>query len=72
MGLIQRCNLGDIFGATSAMLGRICPSDKNRVKVADNLGATAVTPVAPAVRSPIIKFIYSEKATKFLKSSPYF
>ena len=35
------------LGATSAMVGRICPPVCNRVKVSQNLGATAVAPVAP-------------------------
>ena len=29
------------------MVGRICPPGCNRVKVSQNLGATAVAPVAP-------------------------
>ena len=29
------------------MVGRICPPGWNRVKVSENLGATAVAPVAP-------------------------
>ena len=33
--------------ATSAMVGRICPHGGDRVKVSENLGATAVAPVAP-------------------------
>ena len=40
----QRCDLCD-GGAESAPLGW------NRVKVSENLGATAVAPVAPAVTS---------------------
>ena len=49
---LQRCNLGEIFGATSAMLGRICPPPGwNRIKVSENLCATAVTPVFPVVTS---------------------
>ena len=31
--------------------GRICPPGWNRVKASENLGATAVPPVAPAVTS---------------------
>ena len=52
----------------------------DRVKVSENLGATSVAPVAPVdtslltiflcrddrqVRAFTLKFIYSEKATKF-------
>ena len=33
--------------ATSAMVGRTCPPGCNRVKVFQNLGATAVAPVGP-------------------------
>ena len=33
--------------ATSAMVDRICPPGEDRVKVSENLGATAVAPVAP-------------------------
>ena len=48
----QRCNRGEIFGATSAMVGQNLPSPGwNRVKASENLGATAVAPVAPAVTS---------------------
>ena len=43
----QGCNHGKNLGATSAMVGRICPPGCNRVKVSQNLGATAVAPVAP-------------------------
>ena len=45
--VFQRCNHWEIFGATSAMQwwGRINPPGWNRVKVSENLGATAVTPV---------------------------
>ena len=38
---------GEIFGATSAMVGRICPPGWNRVKVPENLVGTAVVLVAP-------------------------
>ena len=30
------------------MVGKICPPGWDRVKVSENLGETAVTPVAPA------------------------
>ena len=44
----QGRNHGKNLGATSAMVGRICPPPGcNRVKVSQNLGATAVAPVAP-------------------------
>ena len=36
-------------GATSAMVGRICPPGLDRVKVSENLDATAVAPVALAL-----------------------
>ena len=46
--MYQRCNHGEIFGATSAIMGRICPPLVwNRVKVSESLGATAVAPFAP-------------------------
>jgi hypothetical protein len=51
---------GGIFGATSAMLGRICPPGWNRVKVSENLGATAVAPVAPAVTSLILSSLFND------------
>ena len=45
----QGRNHGENLGSTSAMVGRICPpSGWDRVKVSENLGATAVAPVAPA------------------------
>ena len=48
----QRCNRGEIFGATYSMLGaESAPPGWNRVKVSENLGATVVAPVAPAVTS---------------------
>ena len=44
----QGRNHGKKLGATSAMMGRICPPPGcNRVKVSQNLGATSVAPVAP-------------------------
>ena len=42
----QGRNHGKNLGATSAMVGRICPPGCNRVKVSQNVGATAVAPVA--------------------------
>ena len=47
----QGRNHGKNLGATSAMVGRICPPGCNRNKVSQNLGATAVAPVAPVVTS---------------------
>ena len=44
------------LGATSAMVGRICPPGCNRVKVSQNLGATAVAPVAP-VDTSLLNYI---------------
>ena len=46
----QRCNHGEIFGATSAMLGRICPPSWNRVKASKNFVATVVAPVVLRLR----------------------
>ena len=43
----QGRNHGKNLGATSAMVGRICPPGCNRVKVSQNLGATVVASVAP-------------------------
>ena len=49
---VQRCNRGEIFGATHSMLGaESAPPGWNRVKVSENLGATAVAPVAPVITS---------------------
>ena len=45
---MQGRNHGENLVATSAMVGRICPPGGDRVKVSENLGATAVAPVAPA------------------------
>ena len=39
------------LGATSPMVGRICPLGWNRVKVSENVGATVVAPVVPVVTS---------------------
>ena len=45
----QGRNHWENLGSTSAMVGRICPPPGwDRVKVSENLGATAVAPVAPA------------------------
>ena len=60
----QRCNHGEIFGATSAMVGQnLPPPGWNRVKVSEN------SPVTPAVFVPPKdsneKFGLSEKHTKF-------
>ena len=35
---LKWCNRGEIFGATSAMLGRICPPGWSRVKASENVG----------------------------------
>ena len=43
----QGRNHRENLGATTPMVGRICPPGWNRVKVSENLGATAVAPVAP-------------------------
>ena len=45
---MQGRNQRENLGSTSAMVGRICPPGWDRVKVSENLGATAVAPVAPA------------------------
>ena len=53
----QGCNHRENLVATSAMVGRICPPPcpgGYRVKVSDNLGVTAVAPVAPVDTSLII------------------
>ena len=59
---IQGRNRWKNLGATSAMVGRICPPGWDRVKVSENLGATAVAPVAPAdtslIQLSIIKVVY--------------
>ena len=47
----QGRNHRENLGSTSAMVGRICPPPPpgwDRVKVSENLGATAVAPEAPA------------------------
>ena len=41
----------EFFGATSAVVGRICLLGWNRVTVSENVGATAVVPVAYVVTS---------------------
>ena len=48
---IPRCYRGEFFGATSAILGRICPLGWNMFKVSKNLGATVVALIVPAVTS---------------------
>ena len=46
---LQGRNHGENLGSTSAMVGRIFPPPGwDKVKASENLGATAVTPVAPA------------------------
>ena len=47
-GGMQGRNHGENLGSPSEMVGRICPPGWDRVKVSENLGATAVAPVAPA------------------------
>ena len=67
LSIHQGHNHGENLGSTFAMVGRICPPGWDRVKVSENLGVTAVAPVAPAVSSLYlteVKFGYSEKATK--------
>ena len=50
--MLQGRKHGEMLAATSAMVGRICPLPGwDRVKVSENLGATVVAPVAPAVTS---------------------
>ena len=44
---IQGSNHDGNLGATSPMVGKICPPGWNRVKVSENLGATPVALVAP-------------------------
>ena len=56
LGINQGRNHRENLGATAPMVGRICPPGWNRVKVSENLGATAVAPVAPvdtSLRRPI-------------------
>ena len=46
------------------MMGRICHSCGNRVKVSANLDATAVAPVGPAVTSlQVMKLVSGDKKT---------
>ena len=45
------------------MVGRICPPGWDRVKVSENLGVTAVAPVAPADTSLYIIHMYTKKGT---------
>ena len=47
----QGRNRSENLDATSVMVGRICLPGGDRVKVSENLGATAVAPVAPVVTS---------------------
>ena len=50
--IMQGRNHGENLGSTSAMVGRICPPlGWDWVKVFENLGTTAVAPVAPVVTS---------------------
>ena len=55
--------------ATSAMVGRIWPHGGDRVKVSENLGATAVAPIAPVdtslyVFKPVSKVTLKPKVEK--------
>ena len=53
---IQGRNCGKILAVTSAMVGKnLPPFGWDRVKVSENLGATAVAPVTPAVTSRLFK-----------------
>ena len=66
----QRCNYGEIFGTTSAGWAKSAPSGRNRVKVSENLGATAVPPVAPVVTS--LTLICTFASAKALHKLPTF
>ena len=44
---LQGRSEGENLGTTAPMVGRICPPGWNRVKISENLDATAVVPVAP-------------------------
>ena len=66
--LYQRCNHGEIFGATSAMLGQNLPPLDGiglRAKATENLAATAVAPVAPAVTSLTLRLKWLKKELFF-------
>ena len=57
---------GEIFGATSVMVVRIClPTGLNRVKVFENLGATMAVPVAPVNTSLIYQRSFPAPGTIF-------
>ena len=59
----QGRNHKENLGSTSAMVGRICPPGWDRVRVSENLGATAVAPVAPADTSlPSILAVLTDAA----------
>ena len=70
---MQGCNHGKNLGATSAMVGRICPPGCNRVKVSQNLDATAVATVAPVDTSLCIMAVfplYRAKIEEIVKMTP--
>ena len=52
---------GKSLVATSAMVGRICPPGGDRVKVSENLAATAVAPRAPVDTSLVGISDYSKQ-----------
>ena len=55
----QGRNREENLDATAPMVGRICPPPGwNRVKISENLGATAVAPVAP-VDSSLLRVLYT-------------
>ena len=48
INILQGRNHSENVGATTPMVGRICPPPGwNRVKISENVGATAVGPVTP-------------------------
>ena len=53
------------------MMGRICPPGWDRVKVFENLGATAVVPVAP-VNTFLPSMILSKRSTQLSVYYSYF
>ena len=52
----QRCNHGEIFGATSAMVGQNLPPGWNRVTISEHLGVTVVTVVEPKFSDTLTLF----------------
>ena len=55
----QRCMRRNIFGATYAMVGKICTPGWNRINASENLGATMVIPVHPCGYIPISTSVVS-------------